>query len=256
MEDFKNYLERESYKNYLEKVEKERLERKRRIKKRKDAERKKMVKNLKVYGLTAILAFTAFKGIDSSKEIKYKYFPDAPRIEQSIDNVTEAFDNIYLFYDNDYEKEIAENTEDILEALGRNAYVEKLSEDQIGAYKDNYSDYFIRISSRFRNGTRSDEMSNAFNDYGLKDPAITTDEYNPFAYGPTEFSPFVPKLNNTYLGETVYVSKHMSEADLDILPKAIVSAIYKKEAKDPNAKFDIYNEMIKNLKNINKGKSR
>ncbi len=246
----------EDYKSYLERTEKERLERKRRIRKRKEAERQKMVKNLKVYGLSAILAFTAFKGIDSSKELKYKYFPDAPHIEQSIDDVTEEFNSVYLFYENDYEKEIAENTEDILEALGRNAYVEKLEKDKVGVYTDNYNDYFIRISSRLRNGTRTEEMSNAFNDYGLKDPAITTDEYNPFFYEPTEFSPFVPKVGDKYLGETVYVSKHMSEADLDKLPKAIVSAIYKKEAKDPNAKFDIYNEMIKNLKDVNKGKSR
>lgn len=246
----------EDYKSYLERTEKERLERKRRIRLRKEAERQKKIKNLKVYGLSIILAATAFKAVDSSKEIQYKYFPETPRIQQSIDDVTEKFDSVYLFYENEYEREIAENTEDILEALGRNAYVEKLSEDKLYDYKDNYNDYFIRILSRFRNGTRTEEMSNAFNDYGLKDPTITTDEYNPFLYGPTDFSAFVPKVGNEYLGETVYVSKHMSEADLDKLPKAIVSAIYKKEAKDPNAKFDIYNEMIKNLKNNNKGKSR
>lgn len=246
----------EDYKSYLERTEKERLERKKRIRLRKEAERQKKIKNLKVYGLSIILAATAFKAVDSSKEIQYKYFPETPRIQQSIDDVTEKFDSVYLFYENDYEKEIAENTEDILEALGRNAYVEKLEKDKVGVYTDNYNDYFIRISSRLRNGTRTEEMSNAFNDYGLKDPAITTDEYNAFVYGPTEFSPFVPKVGDKYLGETVYVSKHMSEADLDKLPKAIVSAIYKKEAKDPNAKFDIYNEMIKNLKNNNKGKSR
>lgn len=246
----------EDYKSYLERTEKERLERKRRIRLRKEAERKKMIKNLKVYGLSAILAVAGLKAVDSSKMLNYKYFSDAPRLEQSIDNVQETFDSVYLFYDNDFEKEIAENTEDILEALGRKAHVEKLSEEKLGVYNDNYSDYFIRISSRLRNGTRTEEMSNAFNDYGLKDPSITTDEYNPFVYGPTEFSPFLPKVGNKYLGETVYVSKYMSEADLDKLPKAIVSAIYKKEAKDPNAKFDIYNEMIKDLKDKNKGRSR
>lgn len=244
----------EDYIRYSQEKELERLEKKRKRKKAEAMKRKKFINKLKVYGLTAILAASSFKLVDSSKEISYDLHYGS-RIEKSIDDANEKFDKIYLFYRNDFEKAIAEDTEAILQGLGRKARAEKFPTEKIKDY--GFSDnYYISISSGLRNGTRTKEMSYAFNDYDIKDPFFSAAELNPFSITPTELSYYIPKRDNTYLGETVYVSKNMSYEDVEKVPRAICAAIYKKEVNNPNAKFDIYQEMLKVLSEKGENKTK
>lgn len=213
--------------------------------KKRTKNKKKLNRKLKVLGLRVrflLLALIAVYGYDQSKEIAYDikniagYYEDA-----NLDQHQEVYKDIGLLYTDEAGRQVAEETANILDNLGRRSWIRKLENDDgiLNSY-DYGKTYYIHIDAdNFRNGTRTDEMSTAFNEQNLDDPLILSGAINIFNYEPTLLSSKLRTHGDEYPGETVYLNKDTAINYSKDVAKAIVSGIYKKEAGSSKYVFNL-----------------